>query len=71
MKQYLEEDFMILNLSASEIGILQTIGERGIVANCTLIKGADEADNIWLAEQIKILYEQYFHRVAEYVKEVQ
>jgi hypothetical protein len=71
MKQYLEEDFMILNLSASDIGILQTIGERGIVANCTLIKGADESDNIWLAEQIKILYEQYFHRVAEYVKEVQ
>jgi hypothetical protein len=71
MKQYLEEDFMILNLSASEIGILQTIGERGIVANCTLIKGADEADNIWLAEQMKMLYQQYFHRVAEYVKEVQ
>jgi hypothetical protein len=71
MKQYLEEDFMILNLSASDIGILQTIGERGIVANCTLIKGADEADNIWLAEQMKMLYQQYFHRVAEYVKEVQ
>jgi hypothetical protein len=71
MKQYLEEDFMILNLSASDIGILQTIGERGIVANCTLIKGADEADNIWLAEQMKMLYQQYYHRVAEYVKEVQ
>jgi hypothetical protein len=71
MKQYMEDDFMILNLSAREIGILQTIGERGIVANCRVIKGADESDNIWLAEQIKILYEQYFHRVAEYVKEVQ
>jgi Leu/Phe-tRNA-protein transferase len=71
MKQYMEDDFMILNLSAHEIGILQTIGERGIVANCRVIKGADEADNIWIAEQIKTLYEQYYHRVAEYVKEVQ
>lgn len=75
MKRFGEEDFMLVNLRGTqgtrEFGVLKTIGDRGIVASAKLLAGADEADNMWLMEQIRHAYQQYYSRVQEYVKEVQ
>jgi hypothetical protein len=64
-----ETDFMLVNLSAKEAGVLKTVGERAIVVSIHLMDGADEADNAWLMEQARLLYQQYYSRVSEY-KEV-
>ena len=62
----IEQDFMIVNLTNREVGVLKTVGERECVATVKLVEGADEADNMWLIEQVKILYQQYYTRVGEY-----
>ena len=62
----IEQDFMIVNLAAREVGVLKTIGEREFVATVKLENGADEADNMWLIEQVKLLYQQYYARVGDY-----
>ena len=75
MNQFGEEDFMLINLRGTlgvrEFGVLKTIGNRDIVASVKLLAGADEADNVWLMEKVKQVYQQYYSRVQEYHKEVQ
>ena len=61
-----EDDFMIVKLSDNRSGVLKTVGKRGIVISCEFIEGADEADNTWIMEQAKQLYEAYYKRVSEY-----
>lgn len=64
-----ETAFMLVNLSTKEAGVLKTVGTRDIVVSIHLMDGADEADNAWLMEQTKLLYQQYYSRVSEYRKE--
>lgn len=59
----IEDDFMLVNLTSRNIGVLKTVGEREIVADIKLMVTANEADNVWLVEQVKSLYESYYHRV--------
>ena len=56
----IEDDFMLVNLTSRNIGVLKTVGEREIVADIKLMVTANEADNVWLMEQVKSLYESYF-----------
>lgn len=42
----LEQDFMMINLSAVNRGILKTIGNREIVVDMKVIEGAREEDNM-------------------------
>ena len=64
-----EEDFMLVNLGVTRMGVLKTIGKRGIVVSVEFIEDADEVDNAWLMEQSKLLYEQYYARVSDYKEE--
>lgn len=59
----IEDDFMLVNLTSRNIGVLKTVGEREIVADIKLMVTANEADNVWLMEQVKRLYESYYNRV--------
>lgn len=59
----IEDDFMLVNLTSRNIGVLKTVGEREIVADIKLMVTANEADNVWLVEQVKSLYESYYNRV--------
>lgn len=59
----IEDDFMLVNLTSRNIGVLKTVGEREIVADIKLMVTANEADNVWLMEQVKSLYETYYNRV--------
>jgi len=59
----IEDDFMLVNLTSRNIGVLKTVGEREIVADIKLMVTANEADNVWLMEQVKSLYESYYNRV--------
>lgn len=61
-----EESFMLVNLGPTRMGVLKTIGKRGMVVSCEFIDGATEGDNAWLMEQAKLLYEQYYARVNDY-----
>lgn len=61
-----EENFMLVNLGPTRMGVLKTIGARGMVVSCEFIEGAAEGDNAWLMEQAKQLYEQYYARVSDY-----
>ena len=60
----LEQDFMMINLSAVNRGILKTIGNREIVVDMKVIEGAREEDNMWLMEQAMCLYKAYYDRVT-------
>lgn len=60
-------DFLIINVSARERGLLKTTGSREVVANMKVIQGADNADNDWLMESVKNIYMQYYSRVADYI----
>jgi hypothetical protein len=64
MDRIKEEPFMRVCLSAGEEGILKTFGERQMVVSVCFLDGASEADNGWLAEQAKMIYEQYYSRVS-------
>lgn len=59
----IEDDFMLVNLTSRNIGVLKTVGEREIVADIKLMVTANEADNMWLMEQVKSLYESYYNRL--------
>lgn len=59
----IEDDFMLVNLTSRNIGVLKTVGEREIVADIKLMVTANEVDNLWLMEQVKSLYESYYNRV--------
>lgn len=59
----IEDDFMLVNLTSRNIGVLKTVGEREIVADIKLMVTANEADNVWLMERVKSLYESYYNRV--------
>lgn len=59
----IEDDFMLVNLTSRNIGVLKTVGEREIVADIKLMVTANEADNVWLMEQVKSLYESYYNRL--------
>lgn len=59
----IEDDFMLVNLTSRNIGVLKTVGEREIVADIKLMVTANEADNVWLMDQVKSLYETYYNRV--------
>ena len=50
-------------MTSRNIGVLKTVGEREIVADIKLMVTANEADNVWLMEQVKSLYETYYNRV--------
>lgn len=63
-----EEDFITVELPNNSIGILKQVGEREFVVNIWTLPGADAADNEWLLENIKNIYEQYYHRVKEYTE---
>lgn len=63
-----EEDFIVVYMSDKEAGILKTIGDRKVVGSVQFEPDADTADNSWLAEQLKMLYEQYYARLKEYRK---
>ena len=60
----LEQDFMMINLSAVNRGILKTVGNREIVVDMKVIEGAREEDNMWLTEQAMCLYKAYYDRVT-------
>ena len=60
----LEQDFMMINLSAVNRGILKTVGNREIVVDMKVIEGAREEDNRWLMEQAMCLYKAYYDRVT-------
>ena len=60
----LEQDFMMINLSAVNRGILKTVGNREIVVDMKVIEGAREEDNMWLMEQAMSLYKAYYNRVT-------
>ena len=61
-----EDNFMLVNLGPTRMGVLKTIGKRGMVVSCEFIEGSTEGDNLWLMEQAKVLYEQYYARVSDY-----
>lgn len=63
-----EEDFITVELPNNSIGILKQVGEREFVVNIWTLPGADAADSEWLIENIKNIYEQYYHRVKEYTE---
>lgn len=65
----MEQKFEIINLSASDKGLLKVTGGREVVANMRMIPGADAADNEWVMETVRSIYMQYYSRVAEYRKE--
>lgn len=68
-----EEDFMLININClkgeREMGVLKTIGERKFVVSAKLLDEAKEEDNLWLMEQAKELYKQYYQKVQGYKKE--
>ncbi len=64
----MEQKFEIINLSASDKGLLKVTGGREVVANMRMIPGADAADNEWVMEELRNLYMRYYTRVSEYRK---
>lgn len=60
-------DFLVINISAREKGLLKTTGNREVVASIKMIQGADNADDDWLMESVKNIYMQYYSRVADYI----
>ena len=65
----MNKDFEVVELSATDKGLLKKIGERAIVASVKMLPGADQADNHWLMESIMTVYAQYYARVKEYRKQ--
>ena len=68
MKKQEKEPFMWVELPNQSVGLLKVAGEHAFMVNVWPILGADVADNEWLLENIKNLYEQYYHRVKEYTE---
>ena len=68
MSRY-EPDFMLLNLSDREKGVLKTVGEREYVSTVKFLRTARPADNEWLAMETLKLYEEYYARVRAYARE--
>lgn len=63
----MEEKFEIINLQGST-GILMKIGQREVVVSIKMMPGADQADNEWLAKEIRALYIRYYSRTRDYNK---
>lgn len=63
-----EQDFMLINISDREVGVLRTVGEREFVGTVKLLQGADSADNERLTEQLLQICRQYYYRVMDYYK---
>lgn len=63
----MEEKFEIINLQG-RTGILMKIGQREVVVSIKMLPGADQADNEWLAEEIRALYIRYYCRTRDYSK---
>lgn len=59
-----EQNFMMVNLSPNNRGVLKTVGNREIVVDMKVIEGAREEDNMWLMEQAMCLYKAYYNRVT-------
>lgn len=59
-----EQNFMMVNLSPNNRGVLKTVGNREIVVDMKVIEGAREEDNTWLMEQAMCLYKAYYNRVT-------
>lgn len=68
MSKY-EPDFMLLNLSDREKGVLKTVGEREFVSTVKFMRMAKIEDNEWLAMETLKLYEEYYARVCAYIRE--
>lgn len=60
-------DFLIIDISAREKGVLKVTGNREVVASIKTIQGADSVDNDWLMESVKNIYMQYYSRVVDYI----
>lgn len=61
----MDEKFVVVKLSDRDRGILKTVGDREVVVSVKIQPGADSADNNFLMESLKIVYMQYYNRVAE------
>ena len=68
MRKQEKEPFMWVELPNQSMGLLKVAGEHAFMMNVWSIPGADAADNEWLLENIKNLYEQYYHRVKGYME---
>ena len=68
MRKQEKEPFMWVELPNQSKGLLKVEGQHEFMVNVWEISGADAADREWLLENIKNIYEQYYHRVKEYTE---
>lgn len=68
MKKQEKEPFMWVELPNQSMGLLKVEGQHEFMVNVWSIPGVDVADKEWLLENIKNVYEQYYHRVKGYME---
>ena len=68
MRKQEKEPFMWVELPNQSMGLLKVEGQHEFMVNVWRIPGADAADTERLIENIKNIYEQYYHRVCSYTE---
>lgn len=68
MKKQEKEPFIWVELPNQSMGLLKVEGQHEFIVNVWTLSGADAADNEWMIENIKNVYEHYYHRVKGYME---